>query len=123
MGSNDVALSQSTLNYLVLKALAMGADHGFGVARWVERITDDALSVEEGSLYPALHRLERQGLLESRWGTTELNRRAKFYRRGAEELAGVCGCDGEGGGIVGQELTRLVVRHLSVLCSNADGLR
>jgi transcriptional regulator len=80
MGSNDVALSQSTLNYLVLKALAMVADHGFGVARWVERITDDALSVEEGSLYPALHRLERQGLLESRWGTTELNRRAKFYR-------------------------------------------
>jgi PadR family transcriptional regulator PadR len=84
MGSSDVALSQSTLNYLVLKALAMGADHGFGVARWVERITDDALSVEEGSLYPALHRLERQGLLESRWGRTEHNRRAKFYRLTAE---------------------------------------
>jgi PadR family transcriptional regulator PadR len=80
MGSRDVVLSASTLNYLALKALAMGADHGFGVARWIERITDDALSVEEGSLYPALHRLERQGLLESRWGRTELNRRAKFYR-------------------------------------------
>ena len=80
MGKNDVALSASTLNYLVLKALAAGAEHGYGVARWIERVTDDALSVEEGSLYPALHRLERQGLLESRWGTSEHNRRAKFYR-------------------------------------------
>ncbi len=80
MGRNEVALSASTLNYLVLKALVAGADHGYGVARWIERVTEDALSVEEGSLYPALHRLERQGLLESRWGTSEHNRRAKFYR-------------------------------------------
>jgi len=80
VGTNDVTLSGSTLNYLVLKALAAGAEHGYGVARWIERVTDDALSVEEGSLYPALHRLERQGLLESRWGTSEHNRRAKFYR-------------------------------------------
>jgi transcriptional regulator len=80
MGRNDVALSANTLNYLVLKALDAGARHGYGVARWIESVTDDALSVEEGSLYPALHRLEKQSLLESRWGTSESNRRAKFYR-------------------------------------------
>ncbi len=90
MGTNDVALSASTLNFLVLKALHGGAEHGYGVARWIERVTDDALSVEEGSLYPALHRMEKQGLLESRWGTSDNNRRAKFYRlteRGRTRLA------------------------------------
>lgn len=90
MGKNDVALSANTLNFLVLKALDAGAEHGYGVARWIERTTDDALSVEEGSLYPALHRLEKQGLLESRWGTSDNNRRAKFYRltvRGRTRLA------------------------------------
>ncbi len=80
MGKNDFALSANTLNFLILRALDAGMDHGYGIARWVERVTDDVLSVEEGSLYPALHRLERQGLLESRWGKSANNRRAKFYR-------------------------------------------
>lgn len=80
MSRNDFALSGNTLNLLVLEALAAGAEHGYGVARWVEEVTDDALSLEEGTLYPALHRLERRGFLESRWGRSENNRRAKFYR-------------------------------------------
>lgn len=80
MTKNGMDLSGNTLHYLILKALDAGADHGYGIARWVEQVTEDALSLEEGSLYPALHRLERRGLLESRWGTSENNRRAKFYR-------------------------------------------
>ena len=80
MGKNDVALSASSMSFLVLKALSAGASHGYAIARWIERVTDDALSLEEGSLYPALHRLEQRGFLESRWGTSENNRRAKFYR-------------------------------------------
>lgn len=75
-----MALSANALSFLVLKALDGGASHGYGVARWIETVTEDGLSVEEGTLYPALHRLEKQGLLESRWGRSEHNRRAKFYR-------------------------------------------
>ena len=79
MGKNEIALSANMLNFLVLKALDAGASHGYGVARWIEHVTGDALRVEEGSLYPALHRLEKRGLLVARWGKSEHNRRAKFY--------------------------------------------
>lgn len=65
---------------MILKALASEARHGYGVARWIEDGTDDVLSIEEGSLYPALHRMERRGWIESQWGQSENNRRAKFYR-------------------------------------------
>ena len=70
---------QGTLDVLVLKALAWGPRHGYGVASWIRSTTDEALSLEEGALYTALHRLEKRGWLESEWGLSENNRRAKFY--------------------------------------------
>jgi transcriptional regulator len=74
-----IELIKGTLDMLVLKALAAGPAHGYAIARWLEQATDDALRVEEGSLYPALHRLERRGLVESDWGYSENNRRARYY--------------------------------------------
>jgi transcriptional regulator len=82
MGENrDKAgeLMQGTLDLLVLKALASGAKHGYTVADWIRAASDEVLAVEEGALYPALHRLELRGWLSSEWGTSENNRRAKFY--------------------------------------------
>ena len=72
-------LLQGTLDVLILKALARGPMHGYGVAEWIHASSQDVLSVEEGALYPALHRLEVRGLLSSEWGSSENNRRAKFY--------------------------------------------
>ena len=72
-------LLQGTLDMLVLKALARGAKHGYGVAEWIHLSSNDVLHVEEGALYPALHRLELKGLLSAEWGTSDNNRRAKFY--------------------------------------------
>ena len=71
---------QGTLDVLVLKALAWGPRHGYGVAGWIRETTEAALVVEEGALYTALHRLERRGWVESEWGVSENNRRAKYYR-------------------------------------------
>ena len=79
MSRSDRRLLHGTLDTLVLKTLSHGARHGYAVARWIERQTGDAILVEEGSLYPALYRLERGGLLRSEWGISELERRAKFY--------------------------------------------
>ena len=73
-------LLQGTLDVLVLKALSWGPQHGYAVGRWIERTTEDVLRIEEGALYPALHRLERKGLIEAEWGISENNRRAKFYQ-------------------------------------------
>jgi len=70
-------LLHGTLETLVLKTLSHGPRHGYAVARWLEETTDEAIAVEEGSLYPALYRMERKGLLEAEWGRTELDRRAK----------------------------------------------
>ncbi|HVE79732.1 MAG TPA: PadR family transcriptional regulator [Gemmatimonadaceae bacterium] len=78
--SAEIDLLQGTLDVLILKTLSWGPMHGFGVARWIERVTEDELSIEEGSLYPALHRLERRGWVEAEWGLSENNRKAKFYR-------------------------------------------
>jgi transcriptional regulator len=81
---------QGTLELLILQALSWNESHGYGIARWIEEATDDALRVEEGSLYPALHRLAVKGWVESEWGVSENNRRAKFYRltvAGRRELA------------------------------------
>ena len=72
-------LLQGTLDMLVLKALMHGAMHGYGVARRIAQLADDALTVEEGSLYPALHRIEQQGWITSEWNTSENNQRARFY--------------------------------------------
>ena len=90
MAATPVELLQGTLDLLVLKTLAWGPTHGYGVARWIQHITDDVLTVEEGSLYPALHRLEKRGLVKSSWGLSENNRRAKYYeitRTGRDTLS------------------------------------
>jgi transcriptional regulator len=80
MFHDDRGLLQGTLELLILKALTWNAAHGYGIARWIELATDDALRVEEGSLYPALHRLSAKEWVESEWGVSEKNRRARFYR-------------------------------------------
>jgi transcriptional regulator len=65
---------------MILQALTAGPQHGYGVARWIEGRADDVLQIEEGSLYPALHRMEGRGWVEASWGVSENNRRAKYYR-------------------------------------------
>ena len=84
-------LLQGTLALVILKALAGGEEHGFGIARWIERTSDDVLIIEEGSLYPALRRLEDRGWISSRWGLSDNNRRARYYsltRTGRQHLRG-----------------------------------
>jgi PadR family transcriptional regulator PadR len=73
-------LLQGTLDMLILKTLCRGALHGYAIAQSIQRTSDDVLRVEEGALYPALHRLELRGHLASEWGLSDNNRRAKFYR-------------------------------------------
>jgi PadR family transcriptional regulator PadR len=83
-------LVQGTLPLLVLRTLAHGPNHGFAIARRIHQISKSVLKVEQGSLYPALHRMELDGLIESYWDLTENNRRAKYYRltrRGVRALA------------------------------------
>lgn len=80
MLTKDSGLLQGTLELLVLKTLSWGPMHGYGIASWIESATDDVLRVEEGSLYPALYRMARKGWIKAEWGTSENNRRAKFYR-------------------------------------------
>jgi PadR family transcriptional regulator PadR len=73
-------LIQGTLEMLILKALVRGPMHGYGVAEWIHQTSLQVLKVEEGALYPALHRLELRGVLKAEWGLSDNNRRAKFYR-------------------------------------------
>lgn len=73
-------LLQGTLDLLILKTLSTGPMHGYGVAQRIQQASDDLLKVEEGSLYPALYRMEERGWISSKWGVSENNRRAKFYR-------------------------------------------
>ena len=80
MTRGTLDLLQGTLDLLVLKTLSWGPAHGYAVARWIQQLTGDVLQVGEGSLYPALHRLEERGWIESEWRRSEHNRRAKFYR-------------------------------------------
>ena len=77
--SETADLIPGTLDLLILKAVSLGPLHGYGVLLRIEQITRGALLVEQGALYPALYRLEHQGLLDAEWGTSENNRRAKFY--------------------------------------------
>ena len=76
----EAELLPGTLDLLILKALSLGAEHGYGVLLRIEHITGNALTIEQGALYPALYRLEHRGLLDTEWGTSDNNRKAKFYR-------------------------------------------
>jgi PadR family transcriptional regulator PadR len=83
-------LLQGTLDLLILKTLAAGPMHGWGISLDIQQVSGEVLQVNQGSLYPALHRLEQQGLIESEWGSSENNRQAKFYRltrAGRKQLA------------------------------------
>jgi transcriptional regulator len=83
-------LLQGTLDLLVLKTLALGPEHGWGISQRIRQISRDVFQVNQGSLYPALHRLEQQGLIEAEWGNSDNNRQAKFYqltRDGRKQLA------------------------------------
>src|SRR5687768_847820 len=80
MADQSIEFLKGTLDLMILKTLSWAPAHGYGIARWIEQCTDDVLQVEEGSLYPALYKLEENGLIVADWGITEHNRRAKFYR-------------------------------------------
>jgi len=79
MGEDNLGLLRGTLDMLILNALSAGEKHGYAVSEWIEAVTDGSLLVEEGTLYPALHRLERRGLVQAEWGVSDNNRRAKYY--------------------------------------------
>jgi len=89
MPSRSVDLPQGTLDLLILRTLSLEPLHGWAVAERIQQISSDVLRVQQGSLYPALHRLERRGWIKARWGTSENNRKAKFYeltRAGRRQL-------------------------------------
>jgi len=77
--SQNPNLVRGTLDLLILKSLTWDPRHGYGISEWIELVTDGSLLMEEGTLYPALHRLQGKGMLESDWGLSENNRRAKYY--------------------------------------------
>jgi PadR family transcriptional regulator, regulatory protein PadR len=90
MRNQSNSLLHGTLDALILKALVTGPRHGYAIARWIEESTDEELQIEDGSLYPALYRIERKEWIEAEWGTSELNRRVKLYRltpHGRKQLA------------------------------------
>jgi transcriptional regulator len=80
MARDNVDLLQGTLDVLILKTLAAGAMHGWGIAQRIQQLSQDVLRVNQGSLYPALHRLENEGWIAAEWGASENNRKAKYYR-------------------------------------------
>jgi PadR family transcriptional regulator, regulatory protein PadR len=89
MSQSTTDLLQGTLDLLILKTLSLGPQHGWGVAQRIQQVSRNLLQVNQGSLYPALHRLEEQGWIDSEWGVSDNNRRAKFYRltdTGREQL-------------------------------------
>ena len=90
MGKTNPDVLQGTLDLLVLKTLARGPMHGYGIAVHIQQVSEEVLRVEEGSLYPALHRIEQAGWISSEWGVSDNNRRAKYYRltaAGRKQLA------------------------------------
>lgn len=89
MTGSRLDLPQGTLDLLILRTLALGAQHGWAISERVQQVSDDVLRIQQGSLYPALHRLERRGWIKAKWGTSDNNRRAKFYeltRSGRKQL-------------------------------------
>jgi PadR family transcriptional regulator, regulatory protein PadR len=84
-----IDLPQGTLDLLILRTLALGPQHGWAISERVQQMSSDVLQIQQGSLYPALHRMERRGLIKARWGTSENNRKAKYYelsRSGRQQL-------------------------------------
>ena len=89
MATERIELPQGTLDLLILRTLALEPQHGWAISERVQQISSDVLRIQQGSLYPALHRLERRGWIKARWGTSENNRRAKYYeltRTGRRQL-------------------------------------
>jgi PadR family transcriptional regulator PadR len=89
MARQRIDLPQGTLDLLILRTLALEPQHGWAISERVQQISSDVLQIQQGSLYPALHRLERRGWIKARWGTSENNRRAKYYeltRSGRKQL-------------------------------------
>lgn len=89
MSDVRIDLPQGTLDLLILRALSNGPQHGWGISERVQQTSNDVIAIQQGSLYPALHRLERKGWLKARWGVSENNRRAKYYeltKVGARQL-------------------------------------
>ncbi len=89
MSDANVDLPQGTLDLLILKTVALQAENGWAIAKRIQQLSRDVLRVRQGSLYPALHRLERRGLIEASWGVSENNRRARYYeitKKGRREL-------------------------------------
>lgn len=89
MPRNIIDAVQGTLDFLILKTLSWGEMHGYGIAEWILENSGQELTIEEGTLYPALHRLEQKGSIEAEWGLSDNNRRAKYYRltsQGRKEL-------------------------------------
>src|SRR6201985_1853922 len=95
MSEQSIDLPQGTLDLLILRTLALGPEHGWAISERIHQVSSKVLQVQQGSLYPALHRLERRGWIKARWGTSENNRRAKYYeltRVGKKELEGENDC-------------------------------
>ena len=89
MTAPHLELPQGTLDLLILRTVSLGPQHGWAISERVQQLSSEALRIRQGSLYPALHRLERRGLIKANWGTTENNRRAKYYelsKKGREQL-------------------------------------
>jgi transcriptional regulator len=89
MSPDRIDLPQGTLDLLILRTLSLGPQHGWAVSERVQQVSSDVLRIQQGSLYPALHRLERRGWIKAKWGTSENNRRAKYYeltRAGQKQL-------------------------------------
>src|SRR6202453_2136239 len=90
MMNERIDLPQGTLDLLILRTLALGPQHGWAISERVQQVSSDVLQIQQGSLYPALHRLERRGWIKSHWGTSDNNRRAKYYelsKSGRRQLA------------------------------------
>jgi transcriptional regulator len=79
MHENRIDMPQGTVDLLILRILTLGSQHGWGISERVQQMSDDRLCIQQGSLYPALHRLERRGWIKAHWGASENNRRAKYY--------------------------------------------
>ena len=89
MSNPHIDLQQGTLDLLILRTLALGPQHGWAISERVQQLSSEVLRIQQGSLYPALHRLERRGWIRAKWGTSENNRRAKYYeltRLGRKQL-------------------------------------
>jgi len=90
MSPSRIDLPQGTLDLLILRALKLEAQHGWAISERIQQVSSDVLQIQQGSLYPALHRLERKGWIKARWGVSENNRRAKYYeltRKGRDQLS------------------------------------